>query len=72
MYIKNVNGKEQLTNNNYQMGDSFEFDASALDYIRIRLGRALNVKVFINDQEVLLNTEKVTQNLIIKKEVAAQ
>ena len=70
--IRDVNGNEQLTNNNYQMGDSFEFDASALDYIRIRLGRALNVKVFINDQEVLMNTEKVTQNLIIKKEVAAQ
>ena len=70
--IRDVNGTELLTKNNYQMGESFEFDASSLDYMRIRLGRALNVKVFINDQEVPMNTEKITQNLIIKKEVAAQ
>ena len=54
------------------VGETLEFDASQQDYIRIRLGRALNVKVFINEQEVPMNTEKVTQNLIIKKEVAAQ
>ena len=70
--IRDSNGTEQLTVNDYKIGDEFEFDASTLDYIRIRLGRALNVKVFINDQEVLLNTEQLTQNIIIKKEVAAQ
>ena len=70
--IRDSNGTEQLTVNDYKIGDEFEFDASTLDYIRIRLGRALNVKVFINDQEVLLNTEQLTQNIIIKKEVEAQ
>ena len=70
--IRDSNGTEQLTVNDYKIGDEFEFDASTLDYIRIRLGRALNVKVFINDQEVPMNTEKLTQNIIIKKEVAAQ
>lgn len=70
--IRDSNGKEQLTVNDYKIGDELEFDASTLDYIRIRLGRALNVKVFINDQEVPMNTEQLTQNIIIKKEVAAQ
>ena len=70
--IRDINGKEQLTVNDYKVGDKLEFDASTLDYIRIRLGRALNVKVYINDEEVPMNVEKVTQNLIMKKEVAAQ
>ena len=72
--IRNAGGAELLGANAraYNIGEKLEFDASTLDYIRIRLGRALNVKVYINDQEVPMNVEKVTQNLIIKKEVAAQ
>ena len=72
--IRNVNGAELLGANAkaYNVGEKLEFDATSLEYIRIRLGRALNVKVFINDQEVPMNTEKLTQNIIIKKEVAAQ
>ena len=72
--IRDLNGTELLGANakGYNVGETLEFDASQQDYIRIRLGRALNVKVFINDLEVPINTEKVTQNLIIKKEVAAQ
>ncbi len=72
--IRDVNGVELLGDkaNAYSAGQNLEFDASSLEYIRIRLGRALNVKVYINDQEVPMNTEKITQNLIIKKGVAAQ
>jgi len=72
--IRNVDGTELLGANAraYNVGEKLEYDASTLDYIRIRLGRALNVKVYINDQEVPMNAEKLTQNLIIKKGVAAQ
>ena len=72
--IRDVNGSELLGDKAraYNVGEKLEFDASSQEYIRIRLGRALNVKVFINDQEVPMNLEKVTQNLIIKKGVAAQ
>lgn len=67
--IRDVNGKEQLTNNDYKQGDVLDFDASELNYVRIRLGRALDVKVFVNDEELVLNQDKVTQNIIIKKEL---
>jgi cytoskeletal protein RodZ len=65
--IRDINGKEQLTNNDYKLGDVLEYDASALDYVRIRLGRALDVKVFVNDEELVLNQDAITQNVIIKK-----
>lgn len=72
--IRDQNGQELLGANarNYNVGEKVEFDATSLNYVRIRLGRALSVKLFVNDEEVPLNQEKVTQNIIIKKEVAAQ
>ncbi len=72
--IRDIKGTELLGEKAtaYNVGQKLEFDASAQEYIRIRLGRALNVKVFINDQEVPMNTEELTQNIIIKKGVAAQ
>lgn len=67
--MRDVNGKELLGKDakEYKAGEMIEFDASSLDYIRIRLGRALNSKVFVNDEEVPLNEEQVTQNIILKK-----
>lgn len=72
--MKNATGAEQLGANakEYGVGEVVEFDATANQYVRIRLGRALNVKVFINDEELQLVSDKITQNIIIKLEAAAQ
>lgn len=72
--MKNASGAEQLGANakEYGVGEVVEFDATANQYVRIRLGRALNVKVFINDEELQLVSDKITQNIIIKLEETAQ
>ena len=72
--MRNAAGVEQLGNNarEYGIGEVVEFDATADQYVRIRLGRALNVKVFINDEELQLVSDNTTQNIIIKLEAAEQ
>lgn len=72
--MRNAAGAEQLGDNarEYAAGEVVEFDATENQYVRIRLGRALNVKVFINDEELQLVSDKTTQNIILKLEVTAQ
>jgi cytoskeletal protein RodZ len=72
--MRNAAGTEQLGANakEYGVGEVVEFDATDNQYVRIRLGRALNVKVFINDEELQLVSDQTTQNIIIKLEAAAQ
>ena len=72
--MRNKAGAEQLGDNarEYAVGEVVEFDATENQYVRIRLGRALNVKVFINDEELQLVSDKTTQNIIVKLEETAQ
>lgn len=67
--IRDESGKELLGDKatGYDIGGVVEFDATEYDYIRIRLGRALNVKVFVNEEELPMNDQIVTQNIILKK-----
>ncbi|WP_391121432.1 helix-turn-helix domain-containing protein [Psychrobacillus sp. L3] len=47
-------------------GETFEFDASALSRIRVRVGHTPGNMVYINEQLVEFPTTKTTQNLVIQ------
>ena len=66
--MRDAAGTEQLGAGakEYGVGETVEFDATANQYVRIRLGRALNVKVYVNDEEVKFVSDAITQNIIIK------
>lgn len=66
--IRNAQNAEQITAREYAAAEIVEFDATANNYARIRLGRALNVKVYVNDEEVSYVSDAVTQNIILKLE----
>lgn len=66
--IRNAQNNEQITAREYASAEIVEFDATANNYARIRLGRALNVKVYVNDEEVPYVSDAVTQNIILKLE----
>ena len=42
-----------------------EFDATAQNYVRIRLGNSANAKVYINDEPLTYAQQIVTQNIVI-------
>ncbi|QFF98596.1 helix-turn-helix domain-containing protein [Psychrobacillus glaciei] len=47
-------------------GETFEFDASALSRIRVRVGHTPGNMVYINEQLIEFPTTKTTQNLVIQ------
>ena len=55
-----------ITDRSITAGETFEFDASALSKIRIRLGHAPGNTVTINDEVVEFKSEEVTQNAVIQ------
>lgn len=54
----------------YVAGEKVEYDATAEGYVRIRLGSAANAKVFINDEELVSTSDRVTQNFIVELQKA--
>lgn len=63
--IRDANGNEQVDDKTYKTGEKVEFDATANQYARIRLGNSRNAKVFVNDQEIQYAQDIVTQNIVI-------
>jgi len=57
---------EKIEARAYNAGEVVEYDSTQDGYARIRLGRALNVKVFVNEEEVPFASQGVTQNFILK------
>ncbi|MFJ7824888.1 helix-turn-helix domain-containing protein [Psychrobacillus sp. NPDC096623] len=55
-----------LVDQSVKAGETFEFDASALSKIRIRLGHAPGNTVTINDEIVEFKSTEVTQNAVIQ------
>ncbi|SDM57590.1 protein RodZ, contains Xre-like HTH and DUF4115 domains [Psychrobacillus sp. OK028] len=55
-----------LVDQSVKAGETFEFDASALSKIRIRLGHAPGNTVTINDEIVEFKSSEVTQNAVIQ------
>jgi cytoskeletal protein RodZ len=66
--MRDAAGTEQLGAGakEYGAGEIVEFNATENQYVRIRLGRALNVKVYVNDEELQFVSDAITQNIIIK------
>ncbi len=54
----------------YNAGEKAEYDATAEGYVRIRLGSAANSKVFVNGEELVSPSDRVTQNFIIELQQA--
>lgn len=63
--FRNIQGNDNL-GKEYVANDVVEYDATTDKYVRIRLGRAANVKVFVNDELLTSPSSEVTQNFIIK------
>ena len=63
--IRNEAGAEQVTAQTYSAGAVVEHDSTANGYARIRLGNALNAKVFVNDVELPYAQNITTQNIVI-------
>ncbi|MER2172756.1 MAG: DUF4115 domain-containing protein, partial [Psychrobacillus psychrodurans] len=63
--IRDENDKT-LVDQAVKAGETFEFDASALSRIRIRLGHAPGNIVTINDEVVEFKSTEVTQNVVIQ------
>ena len=63
--IRDINGNEQIDDRVYKTGEVVEFDATANEYARIRLGDSNNAKVFVNDEELKYEQTINTQNIII-------
>ncbi|WP_391208763.1 helix-turn-helix domain-containing protein [Psychrobacillus sp. L4] len=55
-----------LVDKQVNAGETFEFDASALSRIRVRVGHTPGNMVYINEQLVEFPTTKTTQNLVIQ------
>ena len=64
--IRDENRKEKITARAYNAGEVVEYDSTTDGYARIRLGAAVNTKVYVNDQEVPKASDRSTQNFIIK------
>lgn len=47
-------------------GETFDFDASSVSRVRVRLGHTPGNTVYINDQIVEFPTDRTTQNLVIQ------
>lgn len=64
--IRDQNQTELLADTrSYNTGEVVEFDATAQNYIRIRLGNSANAKVYINDELLTYAQQIVTQNIVI-------
>ncbi len=63
--FRNTQGTDNL-GKEYVVNDVVEYDATADKYVRIRLGRAANVNVYVNDELLSSPSTQVTQNFIIK------
>ncbi|MFJ7404935.1 MULTISPECIES: helix-turn-helix domain-containing protein [unclassified Lysinibacillus] len=49
----------------YNAGEVVEFDATAQNYARIRLGNSTQAKVYINDELITYAQQIVTQNIVV-------
>ncbi|MEG0258769.1 MAG: helix-turn-helix domain-containing protein [Lysinibacillus sp.] len=56
---------DSASTRSYNAGEIVEFDATAQNYVRIRLGDSQNAKVYINDELVTYAQQIVTQNIVI-------
>ena len=64
--IRDQNQTELLADTrSYNTGEVVEFDATAQNYVRIRLGNSANAKVYINDELLTYAQQIVTQNIVI-------
>lgn len=64
--IRNQQQQEILTDTRvYNAGEVVEFDASTLNYVRIRLGNSTQAKIYINDELLTYAQQIVTQNIVI-------
>ncbi|WP_419961681.1 helix-turn-helix domain-containing protein [Psychrobacillus sp. BM2] len=63
--IRDENDKT-LVDQSIKAGETFEFDASALSRVRVRLGHAPGNTVTINDEVVEFKSSEVTQNVVIQ------
>ena len=64
--IRDQNQTELLADTrSYNTGEVVEFDATAQNYVRIRLGNSANAKVYINDELLPYAQQIVTQNIVI-------
>ena len=55
-----------IADQSVKAGETYEFDASALSKIRIRLGHAPGNIVTINDEVVEFKSAEITQNAVIQ------
>ena len=63
--IRDENDKT-LVDQSIKAGETFEFDASSLSRVRVRLGHAPGNTVTINDEVVEFKSSEVTQNVVIQ------
>lgn len=63
--IRDQNNKI-LVDQSVNAGETYEFDASELSRIRVRMGHTPGNMVYINDQLVEFQPNKTTQNLVIQ------
>ncbi|GLC87326.1 XRE family transcriptional regulator [Lysinibacillus piscis] len=64
--IRNQQQQDILTDTRvYNAGEVVEFDATAENYARIRLGNSQQAKVYVNDELIPYAQQIVTQNIII-------
>lgn len=52
----------------YNAGDTVELDVSDTDSVRIRVGRAASVEIYVNGELLEYASDRVTQNVIIEYE----
>lgn len=64
--IRNQQQQELLADTRvYNAGEVVEFDATAQNYTRIRLGNSTQAKIYINDELLTYAQQIVTQNIVI-------
>ncbi|EON73371.1 helix-turn-helix domain-containing protein [Lysinibacillus sphaericus] len=64
--IRNQQQQELLSDTRvYNAGEVVEFDATAQNYARIRLGNSTQAKIYINDELLTYAQQIVTQNIVI-------
>ncbi|MEA0554525.1 helix-turn-helix domain-containing protein [Lysinibacillus irui] len=64
--IRDQQQQELLTDTRvYNAGEVIEYDATAQNYVRIRLGNSTQAKIYINDEPLTYAQQIVTQNIVI-------
>lgn len=65
--VRDIN-KTELTSKatTLSAGDTVELDVTDKEYIRIRVGRAMNAEIYVNDEKLAYGSDQITQNIIIE------